>query len=81
MTSLTIRRLDPIVKERLRVRAALHGHSMEEEVRRILERAVGNGEEEPRSAYNAIRRHFEGLGGVDLERPIRRPGRPPPTFD
>ena len=34
--NLTIRKLDPVVKERLRVRAARHGHSMEEEVRRIL---------------------------------------------
>ena len=34
--NLTIRKLDPAVKERLRVRAARHGRSMEEEVRRIL---------------------------------------------
>ncbi len=81
MTSLTIRRLDPNVKERLRVRAAHRGHSMEEEVRRILEHAVSNAEAAPRNAYDAIRRHFEGLGGVELELPRRRPGRPPPTFD
>ncbi|WP_414653816.1 FitA-like ribbon-helix-helix domain-containing protein, partial [Geminicoccus sp.] len=33
MASLTVRNLDPTVKERLRVRAARHGRSMEEEVR------------------------------------------------
>jgi len=36
MSSITIRNLDPAVKERLRVRAAEHGHSMEAEARRIL---------------------------------------------
>ena len=30
MSSITIRNLDPVIKERLRVRAAEHGHSMEE---------------------------------------------------
>ena len=37
MSSITIRNLDPAVKERLRVRAAEHGHSMEAEARRILQ--------------------------------------------
>lgn len=40
MASLTIRNIDDTVKERLRVRAALHGHSMEEEARVILKTAV-----------------------------------------
>ena len=37
MSSITIRNLDPAVKERLRVRAAQHGHSMEAEARNILQ--------------------------------------------
>ena len=40
MSSLTVRNLDPALKERLRVRAAEHGHSMEAEVRRILQNAL-----------------------------------------
>ena len=40
MARLTIRDLEDDVKARLRVRAAQHGHSMEEEVREILRRAV-----------------------------------------
>ncbi|MGH8184897.1 MAG: FitA-like ribbon-helix-helix domain-containing protein [Rhodanobacteraceae bacterium] len=36
MTTMTIRNLDDDVKTRLRLRAAQHGHSMEEEARRIL---------------------------------------------
>ena len=40
MSSITIRKLDPAVKERLRVRAARHGRSMEAEARRILQSAL-----------------------------------------
>ena len=40
MASLTIRNLDPAVKDRLRVRAAERGRSMEEEARVILRRAM-----------------------------------------
>ena len=36
MGSITIRNLDDDLKRRLRVRAAEHGRSMEEEVREIL---------------------------------------------
>jgi plasmid stability protein len=41
MATLIIRNLDQAVKERLRVRAAEHGHSMEAEARRILQTALG----------------------------------------
>jgi plasmid stability protein len=40
MAQLVVRNLDGDVKERLRERAAKHGHSMEEEVREILRAAV-----------------------------------------
>ena len=75
--NLTIRRLDPAVKERLRVRAARHGRSMEEEVRRILSEAL---QPEPTNAFDRLRRHFADIGGVELELPPRHPGREPPSF-
>jgi len=82
MSSITIRNLDPALKERLRIRAAEHGHSMEAEVRNILqiilkvpERATGL------NLYERIRARFEPLGGVDLELPPRESGREPPSFD
>lgn len=81
MTTLTIRKLDPRVKERLRIRAAHHGCSMEEEVRRVLMEAVATPEEAPSNAYEAMRRHFAPLGGVDLELPERQPAREPPHVD
>ena len=41
MASITIRNLDDGIKRRLRVRAAEHGRSMEEEAREILRQVVG----------------------------------------
>lgn len=81
MSTLTIRKLEPTVKERLRLRAARQGHSMEEEARRILNDALANPDDCPANAYEAIRRHFAHLGGVDLDLPERHPGREAPTFD
>lgn len=40
MASITIRNLDDHVKEKLRIEAAHNGHSMEEEARLILGRAL-----------------------------------------
>ncbi|CAM3629961.1 Plasmid stability protein [Halomonas casei] len=40
MAMLTVRNLPDEVHRALRVRAALHGHSMEAEVREILEAAI-----------------------------------------
>ena len=78
MASITIRNLDDDVKRSLRVRAAEHGRSMEEEARAILREAVAR----PRSGDlgAAIHRRFAALGGVDLDLPARGPGRTPPDF-
>jgi antitoxin FitA len=40
MAQFTVRNLEDDVKARLQARAALHGVSMEEEVRRVLRQAV-----------------------------------------
>ncbi len=42
-TTLTIRNLDAAVKQKLRVRSAMHGRSMEAEAREILARGVQSG--------------------------------------
>ena len=80
MAMLTIRKLGADVKERLRVRAAQHGHSMEEEARRIL-RATLTDSDEPDNAFDRMRRHFAGLGDVELELPPRLPGREPSALE
>jgi len=81
MTTLTIRKLDPKVEQRLRDRATRHGLTIEEEAERILEEAVGGTEDEPKNAYEAMRRHFRDLEGVDLELPTRNPAREVPRLD
>jgi plasmid stability protein len=82
MSSITIRNLDPAIKERLRIRAAEHGHSMEAEVRSILQSALKGAAKKPeRSLYDRIHDRFAAIGGVDLELPPREPGREPPRFD
>jgi antitoxin FitA len=82
MSSITIRNLDPILKERLRVRAAEHGRSMEAEVRRILVAALSGPERAKGSnLYERIHARFAPLGGVELELPQREPARELPSFD
>ena len=80
MASITIRNLDPALKERLRIRAAEHGHSMEAEARRILRAALA-GTVSSQNLYDRIRARFAPLGGVDLELPSRVLGRELPSFD
>ena len=80
MASITIRNLDDDVKTRLRVRAAAHNRSMEEEARIILREAVSDGEAGPRDLAKFTRACFAPLGGVELELPPRGPMREPPDF-
>lgn len=70
MASITIRNLDDAVKRRLRVRAAEHGWSVEEEAREILRQAVGE-PTGPKNLGEVIHRRFAALGGVDLDLPPR----------
>jgi plasmid stability protein len=79
MASLTVRNLDPTVKERLRVRAARHGRSMEEEVRSILQDAAGpvGADQDLGSIALSL---FGPDHGVELEVPPREMEREPPSF-
>lgn len=87
--SLTIRQLDPGLKERLRASAKRHGRSVEAEARAILGAALpatdpASPAEDPESGASlveAFRRRFGPLGGVELELPPREPMGPPPSFE
>ncbi len=86
MASITIRNLDDDLKARLRVQAASHGRSMEDEVRVILRRAVtlpSQGAGDSRALLARIRKRVEEEmgGGIDLPIPPRDPMRDPPVFD
>lgn len=82
MATMTIRNLDDDLKTMLRLRAARHGQSMEEEARSILRAALAGRVEDDSGAalYAAIRARVEPLGGVELELPPREPQRDPPDF-
>jgi plasmid stability protein len=79
VASITIRNLDEDLKRRLRMRAAEHGCSMEEEAREILRRAI-SGVIAPKNLGQAIHARFAAIGGVELELPARGPMREPPSF-
>jgi antitoxin FitA len=80
MASITIRKLDESVKAKLRIRAAEHGRSMEEEARVVLTEAVSSAE--PESVAQSIRRHLAeaGLKGIELPAYSRTAMREPVDF-
>jgi antitoxin FitA len=80
MGSITIRNLDDDVKRRLRVRAAEHGRSMEEEAREILRQVVTR-RTPLRDLGQSIHARFSEVGGIDLPQPKRGEMRPTPNFE
>jgi len=78
MASITIRQLEETIKKRLRLRAAQHGRSMEDEARRILRVALTPQEARAPNLALEIRRRFEPLGGLELQLPPRQGMREPP---
>jgi plasmid stability protein len=67
MASLSVRKLDDETLSRLRIRAAQHGVSMEEEARQILRDAVSA----PDHLGDLALRIFGPKHGVDLQLPER----------
>lgn len=70
VSAVSIRNLDDRVKERLRMRAAQHGRSMEAEMRAILTDAVSEPGEDV-GLFQALLDRFGQLGGADLDLPVR----------
>ena len=81
MTTLTIRNVDPALKERLRVRAAYNGRLMESELRHILNTILTGEKPAEINLAEAIRRRFAPLGGVELDPHPRQPVGEPPSFE
>jgi antitoxin FitA len=80
MAAITIRQLDESLKSRLRIQAAHHGRSMEEEVREILRTALSAAPPVKGNLAERIRQRFAPFGGVELKLPRRDPIRKPPDF-
>jgi antitoxin FitA len=77
MTSLTIRNMDDATKQRLRMRAAHHGISMEEEARRILKEAL-HPAEAPSGLGKRLRDRFAEVTAEEFVLPKRHTPRPAP---
>lgn len=79
MASLTIRNLGETIKAILRLQAAQHGQSMEEEARQILRLALSR--IKPESGLGTrVAKRFSAVGGVVLDLAPRSKPRAAPVF-
>ena len=67
MASLTIRKLDDAIKAELRLRAAQHGRSVEDEVRNILREAAGAGTPAGELSYRTAASSERGMPSANTE--------------
>ena len=81
MASMTIRDLDEKLKTKLRIQAARHGRSMEDEARDILRTALSIEPSQTGGLVEAIRARIETFGGVELEIAPRQAMREPVDLD
>ncbi len=81
MARVTVHNLDEGLKRRLRIRAAKHGKSVEQEARDISRAALDHESPQGTDLASTIRARFAPLGGVDLDLPSREPVRQPPDYD
>lgn len=77
MATLNVRKLDENAYEQLRMRAAKHGVSMEEEARQIIYQAVSA----PEQITIIFQKYFGDKNGVDLTLPNKRKPHEPMDFD
>jgi plasmid stability protein len=80
MATMTIRNIDEQLKARLRINAAMHGRSMEEEARDILRSTLAVEPASGQTLVASIRARLEPLGGVELDIPPREAIRTPLDF-
>jgi plasmid stability protein len=80
MATITIRNLDSQLKTKLRIRAAQHDRSMEEEVRTILKTVLASDSPSDSNLATSIHNRFRVLGGVELVNVVREPIRDPEGF-
>lgn len=77
MANLSVRKLDNTAYEQLRIRAAKHGVSMEEEARQIIYQVVLGAV----SPSQVFKKYFGSQHGVDLTHLPRRESHEPMEFD
>lgn len=63
MANISVRKLNKTAYEQLRMQAAKHGLSIEEEARQIIYRAVSA----PEKISSVFQKHFGRQNGIDLD--------------
>jgi antitoxin FitA len=81
MSTLTIRNLEPSIKDKLRMSAATHGRSMEEEVRTILRSVLSQPAAPTTGMGSRIHARFAAIGGAELDVPARTSAPRAANFD
>lgn len=81
MTSITIRKLPNVTKERLRVQAARSGLSLEAHARSLLQRAAEEDDMGSPDLATLAKQCFGSTNGVELELPPRGNAREPVRFE
>lgn len=81
MASITIRNLEDAVKTSLRMQAASHGRSMEDEARTILREALAKESPADQNLVQRIRARFADMGDIELPQAEREAMREPPSLD
>lgn len=76
MANLSVRQLDDTAYELLRLRAAKHGWSMEEEARQIIYQAVSS----PERMSLVFQKYFGHKNGIDLDTLHKRNPHDPMDF-
>ena len=81
MASITIRNLDDSIKTKLRLQAAQHGTSMEQEAREILRTSLTAPANIEGNFAEKMRKRFAGYEIDELPIPPRQPMRELPNFE
>lgn len=82
MSNITIHQLEPDIAKLLEQRAAQHGHTIEAEIKAILQSVLAP-ELSPKiiNLAAAIEKRFANLGDFELPEITREPMRTAPSFD
>ena len=81
MSNITLHQLEPDLARRLEQRAIEHGHSIEAEIKDILQRVLDSEAATKPNLAEAIEKHFAHLGDFDLPEITREPMRTVPNFE
>ncbi|WP_414552470.1 FitA-like ribbon-helix-helix domain-containing protein [Anabaena sp. CCY 0017] len=81
MSNITIHQLEPDITKLLEERAAQHGHTIEAEIKAILQSVLASELSPKINLAAAIEQRFANLGDFELPEITREPMRTAPSFE